>query len=176
MTVRKWRMDELEARSILTQQGLQHFPITVICDNIRSAHNVGSIFRSADALGIDQMVLCGITAQPPHREIFKTALGATESVRWSYEPDICAVARLYKKKGFTLVGVEQTTASVAVHTFQWPHGPVAVILGNEVDGLSEDVFPLVDYFVEIPQAGTKHSLNVSVAAGIIMWEILRNRI
>jgi 23S rRNA (guanosine2251-2'-O)-methyltransferase len=176
MTVRKWRMDELEARSALNLKGLQRFPLTVICDNIRSAHNVGSIFRSADALGIGQIVLCGITAQPPHREIFKTALGATESVQWSYEPDICAVASLYKEKGFILVGVEQTTDSVAVHTFQWPLGPVAIIVGNEVDGLSEDVLPLMDYFVEIPQAGTKHSLNVSVAAGIIMWEILRNRI
>lgn len=174
--VRKWQMGELEHRAAINLSGFHKSPIVLVCDNIRSAHNVGSIFRSADALGVTGMVLCGITAQPPHREIFKSALGATETVPWEYAADVHQKALELKKEGFLLVGLEQTTASVQIQSMDWKNGPLAVFVGNEVDGLSESLLPVLDYFVEIPQVGSKHSLNVAVATGIAMWEIVRNRL
>lgn len=144
-----------------------------VCDNIRSALNVGSLFRTADALGIQRLELCGITACPPHREILKTALGASDTVPWEYRSTAADSARRLKEEGYVLVGLEQVHGSTELHEFQVPDRPIALFLGNEVDGLSDETLSLMDAVLEIPQWGSKHSLNVAVAAGIAGWEIRR---
>lgn len=144
--------------------------IVVVLDNIRSAHNVGSAFRTADAFHADRLILCGITAFPPSAEIHKSALGAEDSVRWEHCPDsLSAVTRL-RAEGYTVVAVEQTTASVKLDAFRRdPAARYALVFGNEVDGVSQAVVDAADFSLEIPQYGTKHSLNVSVALGVILW-------
>ena len=144
--------------------------LVVVLDNIRSAHNVGSAFRTADAFKADKVWLCGICAVPPSAEIHKSALGAEDSVPWEHVSDTLeAVARL-KAAGYTVVAVEQTVHSVGLDTFQpEPGGRYALVFGNEVDGVRQDVVDASDMTLEIPQAGTKHSLNVSVAVGVVLW-------
>lgn len=145
-------------------------PLTVVLDDVRSLYNVGSIFRTADAFRVERILLCGITATPPHNEIHKTALGAEDSVEWSYEPDaLAAVARL-RHEGVTVMAIEQAHGSTMLPDFRPdPAKSYAVVLGNELKGVRQDVVDAADGCLEIPQWGTKHSLNVSVTAGIVMW-------
>jgi len=153
----------------------QKLPLVVVLDNIRSQHNVGSVFRTSDAFRVAEVLLCGITATPPNKEIQKSALGATESVAWRYfERTIDAVAVL-KQEGYKIVAVEQTHNSLDINANEWVYSneKIALILGNEVFGTSDEVLEVCDRTVEIPQFGTKHSLNVSVCAGIVIWEICK---
>ena len=155
-------------------KGLPPSGLVVVLDNIRSAHNVGSAFRTADSFGIDQVVLCGISAVPPSAEIHKSALGAEDSVPWvHYDDTLDAVAAL-REKGYTIVSVEQTVHSLKLGTFfRDPACKYALIFGNEVAGVRQDVIDASDFALEIPQYGTKHSLNVSVSVGVILWEMVR---
>lgn len=149
------------------------FPLVLVLDNIRSGLNVGSIFRSADAFALEKILLCGITAQPPHREILKTALGSTESVQWAYfDKALDAVAAL-KRAGYGVFAVEQTTHKTWLQDFEPKAGErYAFVLGNEVEGVDDETLKHCDGAIEIPQFGTKHSLNVAVAAGIVAWEFV----
>lgn len=146
--------------------------MVVVLDNIRSAHNVGSVFRSCDAFHADRLLLCGICAVPPSAEIHKTALGAENSVPWEYFRSTSECLEMLKGEGYTLLCLEQTEKSISLETFTpLPGQKYALILGNEVDGVQQDVVDASDYSLEIPQFGTKHSLNVSVAAGIALWQL-----
>ena len=153
---------------------MEKMRVVIVLDNIRSGLNVGAIFRTADAFAIENICLCGITVQPPHAEIMKTALGATESVQWTYSPYTMDALHELKEKGFTLMPVEQTTRSITLDKFDLPElFPLALIFGNEMRGISTDVLSLCDNSLEIPQAGIKHSLNVATSAGIVLWECYR---
>ncbi len=149
--------------------------LVVVLDNIRSAHNVGSAFRSADAFGVDKVFLCGISAAPPSPEIHKTALGAEDSVPWEYCANTIDAVRRLKDEGYTVLCVEQTEHSLKLgRDFRRSPGQkLALIFGNEVDGVRQDVVDESDAALEIPQSGTKHSLNVSVAVGVVLWELVR---
>ncbi len=145
-------------------------------DNVRSLHNVGSAFRTADAFRVQKIFLTGITGTPPHREIEKTALGATASVDWQYAPDTAALLQELRAQGWTLVAVEQTTESVPLQQFAMPaNQKLCLVFGNEVHGVSEAAVALVHQALEIPQAGTKHSLNISVCLGIVVWEVFKKQ-
>ncbi|MBX7243667.1 MAG: RNA methyltransferase [Bacteroidia bacterium] len=147
-------------------------PIVVILDDVRSMNNVGSVFRSGDAFLIEKLYLCGITPTPPHREIRKTALGAEESVAWEYCEDILELVQGLKQEGYTIASVEQTDSGVFLNEFTPAFNQkIAIVLGNEVDGVSQAVVDASDIILEIPQQGTKHSLNISVAAGIVIYDI-----
>ena len=155
------------------QQGKN--PVVLVLDNIRSMHNVGSAFRTCDAFNVEKLYLCGITATPPQKEIAKTALGATESVDWEYAEDVVVLANQLKSDGYSIVLVEQTDDSVMLQDFDFAqYEKVALFVGNEVFGISDGLLLLCDAAVEIPQFGTKHSLNVAVATGIVLWEAVRN--
>lgn len=144
--------------------------ISVILDNIRSAHNVGSVFRSADSFKADKVWLCGICSTPPSAEIHKSALGAEFSVEWEYEKDTLALVRRLKEEGYMILSVEQTVNSIMLDKFVPEKGRrYALVFGNEVDGVQQDVVDASDGVLEIPQFGTKHSLNISVSAGIVLW-------
>lgn len=172
--VQKLKLEELNRLDVETFKSVEKIPLVVVLDNIRSMHNVGATFRTADAFLIRKIILCGITPQPPHREIHKAALGATESVDWSYENDINVTIADLKAQDFEIVGIEQTTGSQMITDFTIDKiKKYAVILGNEVEGISDGALPNIDSFVEIPQLGTKHSLNVSVCGGIVMWEFAK---
>lgn len=173
--MKKKRLEELGRIDIPTYKIKQKAPVVFVMDNIRSALNVGSAFRTADAFRIEGMFLCGITAKPPHKEIIKTAIGATASVNWSYDEDVTNVLRDLKGDGYELIGVEQTDESVELQDWQ-PRSDkkYALIFGNEVDGLSDETLPYLDMAVEIPQYGTKHSFNVSVSIGIAAWHYILN--
>ena len=149
-------------------------PIVLVLDNVRSGLNVGSIFRTADAFLVEKILLCGITAQPPHREILKTALGSTDSVAWEYFATTEAGVRALQAAGYRAIAVEQATGSIELQQFTFTaRQKYALILGNEVDGVGQPTLALCDSVIEIPQFGTKHSLNVAVAAGILLWEAVR---
>ena len=172
--VNKLKLEELNRIDVETFKKVEKIPLVVVLDNIRSMHNVGATFRTADAFLVQKIILCGITPQPPHREIHKAALGATESVDWSYENDINATINDLKSQGFEVVGIEQTTNSTMITDFKVDNTKkYAVILGNEVEGISDEALQNIDSFIEIPQLGTKHSLNVSVCGGIVMWEFAK---
>ncbi|WP_295199305.1 RNA methyltransferase [uncultured Chryseobacterium sp.] len=172
--VQKLKLEELNRIDVETFKKTDKIPLTVILDNIRSMHNVGATFRTADAFLIEKIILCGITPQPPHREIHKAALGATESVDWSYEKETVTAVNDLKCAGYCIIGVEQTTNSLEISDFEIEKKQkYAVVLGNEVDGISDDALQHMDSFIEIPQLGTKHSLNVSVCGGIVMWEFAK---
>jgi tRNA G18 (ribose-2'-O)-methylase SpoU len=145
-------------------------PVIVILDNIRSMNNVGSIFRTCDAFAVEKLYLCGITAKPPHKDITKTALGATESVEWEYVENVEELVVRLKKNTIKVYLIEQTDGSVLLNQFQFSEEKIAIVLGNEVFGVSEALLPLCYGAIEIPQQGTKHSLNVTIAAGIVLWE------
>lgn len=148
-------------------------PVVVVLDNIRSQNNIGSVFRTADAFRLEALYLCGITATPPHREIHKTALGSTESVNWKYFPETISALDSLKNDGYVLLGIEQTTTSTPLNLFQpEKNKKYALVFGNEVNGLDELLIPRLQGCIEIPQFGTKHSLNISVAAGIVIWDFL----
>ncbi|NNK89075.1 MAG: RNA methyltransferase [Saprospiraceae bacterium] len=172
--MRKLKLDELNRLSINEFKEADKTPFIVVLDNIRSAYNVGSIFRTCDALAIEEIILTGITAKPPHKEISKSAIGATNSVAWRYEADIVSCIRELKDKGHLIIGIEQTNESISLNDYQFEGGPLkkyVIIFGNEVEGLNAELLPLLDDCIEIPQYGTKHSFNVSVCAGIVLWAL-----
>lgn len=170
MTNRKLLSIEMGRLSADAYKNRPESGLVVVLDNIRSAHNVGSAFRTADCLGIDRLYLCGICATPPSAEIHKSALGAEESVPWEYAQDTLEVIGRLRADGYTIVSAEQTTNSVKLDIFSpEPDCKYAVIFGNEVDGVSQEAVDASDFSLEIPQYGTKHSFNVSVSIGIILW-------
>jgi len=171
--MRKLTMPELNRLPVNDFRAAAKSPVVLVLDNVRSLHNVGVVFRTADAFALEKIYLCGVTGQPPHREITKTALGSTESVAWAHAPTTLGAVQHLQAAGYQLVAVEQTTASVPLPQFRpAPGQPLALVLGNEVFGVDDEVLALCEVAVEIPQLGTKHSLNVSVAAGVVLWDIL----
>ncbi|MDP1623878.1 MAG: RNA methyltransferase [Bacteroidales bacterium] len=170
--MRKLTMPELKRLTIEEFKAAEKLPVVVILDNIRSQNNIGSVFRTADAFRLESVYLCGITATPPHREIHKTALGATDSVNWVYVPTTLAAVLALRSSGYTILAVEQTEGSTSLENFHLPEGKkFAVIFGNEVNGIDDEALPYVQECIEIPQYGTKHSINVSVAVGIVIWDL-----
>jgi tRNA G18 (ribose-2'-O)-methylase SpoU len=152
----------------------EKLPLVLVLDNVRSGLNVGSVFRTADAFALEKVVLCGITAQPPHREILKTSLGSTDSVCWEYAVQTTEAVLQLKAAGYRVYAIEQTTQKIWLQDFvPETGGKYAFVLGNEVDGVDDAVLHLCDGVIEIPQFGTKHSLNIAVAAGIVVWEAAR---
>lgn len=171
--MRKLKLQELNRLSAEEFREQEKFPVAVILDNIRSGMNVGSFFRTGDAFAIEKIFLTGYTPVPPHKEIFKTAIGATETVDWEYHADVKILIQTLHSAGWTCVGIEQTDASVFLQNVRIPDRPLALIFGNEVRGLSESILPDLDEVWEVPQFGTKHSLNVSVCGGIVLWDVIR---
>lgn len=167
--MRKLSMDELNRLTKDDYEQAEKLPIIIVLDNIRSLSNVGAFFRTADAFRIGELFLCGITACPPHREIHKTALGADETVKWRYFETTEAACQQLKDAGYRIFAVEQVEGSMPLHNFAFEEH-TAYILGNEVEGVSEAVLPYCEGAIELPQEGTKHSINVSVCAGIVMWK------
>lgn len=163
-------MEELNRLTKEQYEDVDKLPIIIVLDNIRSLSNVGAVFRTADAFRISELYLCGITACPPHREIHKTALGADETVKWRYFETTDAACQALKDKGYKIFAVEQIEGSQMLQDFKF-EPKTALIMGNEVEGVSEEVLPYCDSAIELPQEGTKHSLNVSVCAGIVMWKV-----
>jgi tRNA G18 (ribose-2'-O)-methylase SpoU len=163
--MKKLKLEELGRLSIGDFKKAEKIPVCILLDNVRSLHNVGSAFRTADAFRIEKIFLTGITGQPPHREIEKTALGATESVEWSYT----------ENQGYSITSIEQTTESQSLEQFDFSsHKKICLVFGNEIHGVSDEVIALTDHAIEIPQVGTKHSLNISVCVGIVAWEVFRS--
>ncbi len=170
-------MNELPRKSSDEFRRAKKLPVILLLENIRSMHNVGSVFRTADAFLAEGIYLCGYTARPPHRDIHKTALGATDTVEWKYMDSAVAAVQQLRKAGYQTVAIEQAEGSLPLQSFNRQGGEkLAVIFGNEVEGVSEEVLALCDRCIEIPQFGMKHSLNVSVAAGIVLWELVRKEI
>ncbi len=168
---RKLKNSELGRKDVAQYKEATKTPLIIILDNIRSLNNIGSVFRTADAFLVEKIYLCGITAQPPHRDIQKTALGATDSVDWEYVEDTVALSRKLKEQGVQLCAVEQAEDSVMLQDVHLEAGKkYALIFGNEVKGVQQEVVSLSDTVVEIPQFGTKHSLNISVSVGITVWD------
>lgn len=175
--MRKLSMAELGRKTVDEFKESDKIPVIIVLDNIRSMHNVGSVFRTADAFLLEAIYLCGYTAQPPHRDIQKTALGATETVEWKYFKAAVDAIQILRDAGYRIVAVEQVEKSIPLQDFlSKQYDKFAVIFGNEVEGVDESLLKLCDDCIEIPQLGMKHSLNISVAAGIVLWEIVRNKI
>ena len=169
--MRKLKTEELGRVGIDDFKKQDKLPITVILDNVRSMHNIGSIFRTSDGFAIEKIYLCGITAQPPHREIEKTALGATQSIEWVYSADISEIILELKAAQYTVIAIEQAHNSLMLNDFQPKTSEkYALIFGNEVNGVSDEAMKLIDTCIEIPQFGTKHSFNIVVSAGIVLWD------
>jgi len=169
--MRKLKLDELNRASVDEFKEQEKLPVAVVLDNVRSMHNIGSIFRTSDGFAVEQICLCGITARPPHREIEKTALGATLSVNWTYyETPLQAVEQL-RNEGYKIIAIEQASGSIMLNSFKpQPSEKYALIFGNEVNGVSDEVMQDIDACIEIPQFGTKHSFNIVVSAGIVLWD------
>ena len=167
-------MDELQRLSTEEFHASPKSPIVVVLENVRSMHNVGSVFRTADAFRVEKIYLCGYTPRPPHRDINKTALGATETVAWTgHEDGVSAIAEL-KEQGYSVYAVEQVHNSISLESFNYKSGDkIAVVFGNEAEGVSEEMIAAADGCIEIPQFGSKHSFNISVAAGIVLWELFK---
>ncbi|MBL7699700.1 MAG: RNA methyltransferase [Chitinophagaceae bacterium] len=164
---------ELNRKTVDEFRTAEKFPLVVVLDNVRSMHNVGSVFRTADAFLVSGIRLCGYTPRPPHRDIHKTALGATETVNWQYAAKTIDAVQELKDEGYRIFAVEQVENSVPLQEFSFEKDEkLAVIFGNEVTGIDPEVLRLCDGSLEIPQFGMKHSLNISVAAGIVLWEIV----
>lgn len=169
--MRKLKLDELNRASVEEFKNQQKLPIAVVLDNVRSMHNVGSIFRTCDGFAVEQVCLCGITGQPPHREIEKTALGATQSINWTYYAEPLRAVEQLRKDGYKIIAVEQAEKSVMLNQFETAENErYALIFGNEVNGVSDEVMAAIDACIEIPQFGTKHSFNIVVSAGIVLWD------
>jgi 23S rRNA (guanosine2251-2'-O)-methyltransferase len=172
--MRKLQNRELGRKSISQFRESEKSPFIIVLDNIRSHRNVGSVFRTADAFLTESIYLCGITARPPHRDIQKTALGATESVDWKYFSDTAAALAELKSKGYRVIGIEQTEGSISLAEFiPEPGTKYALVFGHEVNGVDQAIIDECDCVVEIPQFGTKHSFNIAVSAGIVLWEMNR---
>lgn len=172
--MRKLKLQELNRVDNETFRQQPKTPIVLVLDNIRSGLNVGSAFRTADGFGLEKIYLCGISATPPHREILKTAIGASESVAWQhFESTTDAILQL-KEKGFKIIAIEQVDQRTWLQDFEvQKEEKYALVFGNEVDGVSEEVLPYLDSCIEIPQLGTKHSLNISVCVGIVVWDFFK---
>ena len=175
--MRKWTAEELKRLSVDDFKAASKMPIVVVLDDVRSALNVGSVFRTADAFACSEVILCGFTAQPPHREILKTALGSTETVAWRHFSETKNALNALITEGYVLIAIEQAEGRIFLQDVDnqlFTHNnnisKVALVFGNEVEGVSESAMSVVDYVVEIPQFGTKHSLNIAVSAGIVIWE------
>ncbi len=167
-------MLQLDRKSVKEFKEENKIPVVVVLDNVRSLHNVGSVFRTADAFSIEKIILCGITAQPPHRDIQKTALGATESVDWEHDENTRSSIQRLQKEKYRIIGVEQVEGSTSLEKFQIDAGQkLALVFGNEVKGVEQEVLDRCDEFLEIPQSGTKHSLNISVSVGVVLWELTK---
>jgi len=169
---RKLKLDELKRVSVEEFKKQKKLPIIVVLDNIRSLNNIGSFFRTSDAFNIAAVYLCGITAQPPHREIQKTALGATESVEWKYFESTEQALEALKEKEFLVYAIEQTENPIYLQEFTYNLEKVALVFGNEVDGVGQNVVNLSKNSIEIPQFGTKHSFNVSISYGVVLWHLV----
>src|SRR5450432_125386 len=175
--MRKLRIDELPRKNKAEFQQAEKLPVILLLENIRSMHNVGSVFRTADAFLTEAIYLCGYTPRPPHRDIHKTALGATETVKWKYVDRVLEAVHDLKTSGYRIVAVEQVEGSIPLQHFQIRAGEkMLLVFGNEVEGVSQELLTVCDACIEIPQFGMKHSLNVSVAAGMVLWELVRSSI
>lgn len=169
--MRKLKNSELERISVENFKSLKKTPIVVVLDNVRSALNVGSCFRTSDAFRTEKIYLCGITAVPPNKEIRKSALGATDSVDWEYQESTKDVVLDLKKKGYLTIAIEQVNESIMLNDFSETNNPIALVFGNEVNGVQQSVIDVCDNCIEIPQIGTKHSLNISVSVGVVLWDL-----
>ena len=170
--MRKLKNSELNRLGIEEFRKKTKIPLIIVLDNIRSLNNIGSVFRTADAFLIEKIYLCGISAQPPHKDIHKTALGATETVEWAYAKDTLTLVQQLKKDNIKIVSVEQAVGSTSLESFYPNKGDTyAVIFGNEVKGVSQQVVDVSDICLEIPQFGTKHSLNIAVSCGVVLWDL-----
>ncbi len=166
-----WELNRVSEEEFKTQK--KH-PILVILNDIRSLNNIGSFFRTCDAFNVEKIYLCGITATPPHREINKTAIGSTESVEWEHRTSIVELVNELKHEGITIASIEQAEKTLLLqNSHQLNYSKIALVFGNEVDGVDQEIIDLSDYIIEIPQFGTKHSLNVSVCAGVVLWEFTK---
>ncbi len=170
--MRKLKNSELERLTNDEFKKVTKTPIIVVLDNIRSLNNIGSVFRTSDAFLVEKIYLCGITATPPHRDIHKTALGSTESVTWEYAEDTLNLLDQLRSEGVEIAAIEQAENSIALHDFvPKKDKKIAIVLGNEVKGVQQEVVSNADYCIEIPQFGTKHSLNISVSYGVVLWDL-----
>ena len=166
-----WELDRVSEAEFKAQE---KFPIIVILNDIRSLTNVGTFFRTCDAFNVEKIYLCGITAEPPHREIQKTALGATESMNWEHRESIVDLVKELKEENVQICSIEQTEKTTLLQDVaNFEDGRYALVFGNEVNGVDQDIIDLSDHIIEVPQFGTKHSLNVSVCAGIVIWEFVK---
>src|SRR5688572_15093506 len=173
--MRKLRMDELGRKTVEEFRLSSKIPVITVLENVRSAYNVGSVFRTADAFLIEAIYITGYTAKPPHKEIKKTALGAEETVEWKHFPSAKEAVETLKQDGYKVFAIEQVENSISLEKFD-AAGKIAVIFGNEVSGVEQSTIALCDGTIEIPQLGMKHSLNIATAAGVVLWEIVRTRI
>lgn len=170
--MRKLKNSELNRLGVEEFKNAEKMPVIVVLDNIRSLNNIGSVFRSSDAFLVKEIILCGITATPPHKDIHKTALGATESVDWSYRENCLEVVEALQDEGVVALAVEQAENAVMLDDFSPEKGKTyALVFGNEVKGVQQEVVSACDGVIEIPQHGTKHSLNISVSAGVVLWDL-----
>jgi tRNA G18 (ribose-2'-O)-methylase SpoU len=174
MQMRKLENSELDRKSIEDFKESKKTPLILVLDDIRSLHNIGSVFRTADAFLIEKIILCGITATPPNKEIHKTALGATETVAWEHHENVLEVIENLKKENVLTLAIEQVESSVFLQDFEVKKDQkYALVFGNEVYGVAQEAVALCDGCIEIPQLGTKHSLNISVSAGIVVWDLFQ---
>ena len=170
--MRKLLNSELDRKSVDQFRVSQKSPLVIVLDNVRSQSNIGSVFRTADAFLVESICLCGITAQPPHREIQKTALGATESVEWKYYSSTIDAVDDLRKQGYIIIAIEQAEGSVELQDVTVEKGKkYALIFGHEINGVGQEIVDMCDLCVEIPQFGTKHSFNIAVSAGIVLWDV-----
>lgn len=171
--IQRKTMEELGRLSLEEIQDSEKHPVLVILDDVRSMHNVGSVFRTCDAFAVSALYLCGYTPAPPHRDIHKTALGATETVKWkNFDTTIDAINDA-RQDGYKILAVEQAHNSIMLHELKWENEKIALVFGNEVTGVNDEVLKSVDGCIEIPQWGAKHSLNISVSVGVVLWEIIK---
>jgi len=172
--MRKLKLSELNRITVEEFKTSEKTPIIIVLDNVRSLHNIGSIFRTADAFRLESIYLCGITGTPPNKEIHKTALGSTESMDWKYFENTSDAVNSLKENNYSVYAVEQAEGSINLHEFEFPKsGKIALIFGNEVNGVEENIMQHVTGCIEIPQFGIKHSLNISVSVGIVIWELFQ---
>ncbi|MFT3904099.1 MAG: RNA methyltransferase [Niabella sp.] len=174
--MRKLSMDELGRKTVDEFRQSEKIPLVVVLENIRSAYNVGSVFRTSDAFLIEAIYVTGYSAKPPHKEIKKTALGAEETVSWQHFASAAEAIATLRERGFRVLAVEQVAASQKLHELRWDgNEPLALVFGNEVTGVEQSTIALCDGCVEIPQLGMKHSLNIATAAGVVLWELVRKK-
>ncbi|WP_158210149.1 RNA methyltransferase [Myroides phaeus] len=172
--MRKLANSELDRKNVEEFKASEKTPIIIVLDDVRSLHNIGSVFRTCDAFLIEKVYLCGITATPPNKEIHKTALGATETVEWEYVKDVVTLVKQLNEEGVSVQSVEQVEKSVMLNNFEVEIGQkYALVFGNEVKGVNQEVVDLSKGVIEIPQLGTKHSLNISVSAGVVIWDLFQ---